>query len=269
MNQGELMFICRQKGSVRDGSVRNAKPFLAAISTLALVLATAGCSSSVSDERLESFSLEAASFGPKWEQANDSAGDANFSGSRVGDLCQLDYLLSKQGGKSIAGPKMIELNGGFDPEDGDFSERIVYVNLFAFNESDQVRDALLSIQFEIESCSRGDFLSSTENGVLRSESDTRTITEIADIESMIGVNPDLVVAFDYIRVQSRVLLNTNNDYSDDSEYQERGRVIVISGPKSILLVTSAGQVFKKYEPAPSIEEQNLTVAEQLRAIFGK
>ena len=236
--------------------------FVSALVSISLT----GCSSNVSDERLESFSLDASSFGSEWKQVNQDA--SNFRNSRVGDLCQLDYLIRSQGGESVSGPKMITQDRDFGTDDWDASERIVYANLFAFTSNDQVRDVVQNIQLKIRSCSRGNFLNSTENGVLRSESDVRTFTDIGDIESLIGISPDAVLAFDYVRVESRLFLNTNNDYSDDSKYESRGRVIVISAPKSILLVTSAGQTFKKYEPAPSIEEQNLKVAQLLKLIFG-
>ena len=64
-----------------------------------------------------------------------------------------------------------------------------------------------------------------------------------------------------------MLLNTNNDYSDDSEYTSQGRFIVVSGPSSILLVGSVGNNFAKYKPAPVIEEQNAQVADMLKSIF--
>jgi hypothetical protein len=233
-----------------------------------LSLSLSGCSSTLSDERLESFSLAAAGFGSGWSQANEDAGSINFSGDRVGDLCDLDNLLGKQGGESTEGPKMIISDGSLGAEEGDSAERIVYANLFSFSGSQQVQDAMLSIQSEVDSCSQGIFFTSTDDGILISESDTRTFTDISDTESLLGVSPDSVVAFDYIRVDSRSILNTNNDYSDDSEYSEAGRVIVISGPKSILLVTSGGRTFKLYEPAPAIDQQNSTLAEQLRELFG-
>jgi hypothetical protein len=64
-----------------------------------------------------------------------------------------------------------------------------------------------------------------------------------------------------------MLLNTNNDYSDDSEYTSQGRFVVISGPSSILLVSSVGNNFAKYKTAPVIDDQNSTVAAELKSIF--
>ena len=243
------------------------KKSTALLASVFMSLSLTGCASNVSDERLASFSLDAASFGSEWEQVNENAGDANFRGDRVGDLCQLDYLIRDEGGESPAGPMMVIQDGGFGTESWDGTERIVYANYFVFTSSEQVRDALQRIELKIQSCSRGEFLSSTEDGILRSESDTRTFTEINDIGSLLGVSPDSVVAFDYIRLDKGFILNTNNDYSDESEYESRGRVVVISSTKSILLVTSGGQIFKKYEPAPSINTQNVTLTQQLKMIF--
>jgi hypothetical protein len=231
-----------------------------------LVLSTVGCSS-VSNEALGEFSLDATSFSGDWAQEDQDAGSGYFTGDRVGDICQLEFQITEGGGVLAGSPKMITSPAEIGGAGWDGTERNVYSALYSFESGGEVEAVLKEINDEIESCSFGDSRSSNENGIISSSSDTRTLTEVKNVESEFGLGASSVIAFDYVRVESSMLLNTNNDYSDDSEYTSQGRFIVVSGPSSILLVGSVGNNFAKYKPAPVIEEQNTQVADMLKAIF--
>ncbi len=229
----------------------------------ALIVVTAlfgltGCSATVSDEKLSAITISASDFGPEWQQRDENAGDINFRGGRVGDLCSLDYFMESAGGTREGQAKMVI----FDELP---IEKVVYATVFSFSGGDEVGKAMQRAKRESKSCAIGDFQSSTANGILTSSSDTREFLPLEDFVSDLGLSSESVLAFEYSRTRSQTLLNTNNGYSDSSEYQSSGQVVLIAGQNSMLLITSNGQSFKNRELAPSMSDVNAAVLTLIRS----
>lgn len=227
---------------------------------VAAIFAVSGCASAgVDDSALESFSLDTFSF--EWYDSSDKAGDGNFRRERVGDLCGFDSEIRNWGASPAGSPQLLI-------RDGNLSEQTVFAAAYTANRGERLDELFEELSSELVRCSRGKFLNSTDNGILISESVTNGVQQIDNPENLTGAATELVIMFDYVRVEKSSLINTNNDVTDDDEYESVGRVIVIGGKDSVLLVTSSGRSWKNFGSAPSISEQNLLISNQLKALFG-
>jgi len=236
------------------------KSFFANVLGVAAIFAVSGCASAgVDDSALESFSL--AGFSSEWYDSSDRAGDGNFRAERVGDLCGFDYDIRTWGASPAGNPQLFI-------RDGNLSEQTVFAATYKANQGERLDELFEKLSSELARCSLGDFFNSTDDGILISESITNDVQQIDNPENFIGAATELVIMFDYVRVEKSSLINTNNDFTDDDEYESVGRVIVIGGKDSVLLVTSSGRSWENYGTAPSISEQNLVVSNRLTALLG-
>lgn len=224
-----------------------------AIFSACVAFALASCSATGADRlALEDFDLAAQSFGPNWEQQDDMAGGLNYSGERIGDLCDFDGEISSFGASSASAPQLVVLSEGLE-------ERTIAAFRYSLAEGVSAGDVIEGLESELDSCAFGDFYSSTDDGILISEG---VEIDVIERSGASGLLPDLegnYLAFDYTRVESSSLLNTNNDVSDDDKYESRGRVVVVLGADEVLLVTGSARSWENYGAAPSIEQQNSVI----------
>lgn len=240
----------------RNGAVKTLASSL--VGGLALFV-TAGCApAGVDDAVLESFSLD--TFSGDWYDSSERAGDVNFRGERVGDLCGFDSDIRDWG--SPVGPPELVIR------DGNLTEQTVFSALYSSSGGDGIDELFDALSAELDRCSQDDFFNSTDDGILISESVTYDVRRITSTGNLIGVEGDLVLVFDYVRVEKSSLINTNNNVTDDDEYESSGRVIVIGAGDRVLLVTSSGRSWENYGKAPSLSEQNRVIANQLTSALG-
>lgn len=226
---------------------------------ISAVLAIAGCSATaIDDSAFKAFSLNSSSSG--WYDSNERAGDSNFRGERVGDLCGFASDIRSSGGALIGSPQMVA-------RDGDLSEQTVFSALYAVD-PERIDELFAKLSSELVRCSEDVFSNSTEDGILISKSVTNDVERIDDSQNLTGVASDLVIMFDYVRIEKSSILNTNNDYTDDSQYESQGRVIVIRGNDSVLLITSSGRSWENYGTSPSISEQNFKISNEIKTLLG-
>lgn len=225
------------------------------------ILAVSGCSSAgVQDIEVNSFSLD--NFSAGWVDSSENAGDINFRGERVGDLCGFDSVIQDWGATQLGRPQLVLRDGDY------LSEQAVFSSRYRANDGQGLDELFGELTSELDRCSQDDFANSTDNGILRSESIVNDVEQISDTQGITGVEGEWVLIFDYVRVEKRSVLNTNNEYTDDDEYESSGRVIVIGANDSVLLVTSAGRSWENFGKAPSISDQNRMVSDLLVASLG-
>ena len=197
-----------------------------------------------------SFNLSAQIFGPDWEQRDDLLPDSlSYRAERIGDLCNFDYDIVGEGAVSISSPQLVLFDEGS-------AEQAVAAFRYSMPQGLTAEGILGTLERELDRCAVSDFSNSTENGVLLSESLEIDVVDRSGPSGLLNELDGNYLAFDYTKVESKSLLNTNNDYTDDDRYESRGRVVVLASTDEILLATSSTRSWENYGTAPSIEKQN-------------
>jgi hypothetical protein len=227
---------------------------LSAFLSLAVTV-LAGCSAAApGDSTLENFVLSADDFGANWVQQNEDAGGINFSRERVGDLCDFDREIRNIGARQVGAGQLVRYQSYTD-----FVEQTAFASVYSLEDGVDSDEILSRLEEELEGCSNSKFKNSTYEGILSSDSEEINVQQISGANGLLPDFGESYIAFDYTRVEKSWVFNTNNDYSDDDQYESRGRVVVIVGEELVLLVTTAGRSFKNYGTAPEINEQNVKV----------